>query len=625
MTRREPRTGWISRFAAVLAAIAIAIPVLASAGHTNAASTLFAPYQAIALGSDTKAVAIGDVTSDGRADVVATSAQGSYADYRVYVLASLPDGTLAAPVSYPTPGTGTNRIQTVAIGDITGDGRADVVVGADGLGILVYPQLPTGVLGAPTVIATPHTLRVAVGDLDGAAGTDLAAIGWGDDLVSVFLNDGHGSLGGATTYPARHSGYDDLEIADVTGDGRDDIVVMSGQTYATPNLSVVAQLAGGGFDAPAEYRVGDQINSNGIGVGDVTGDGRVDIVAAYGGNRPSSQLAVFAQTSAGLLASPVSYPVYDIPTPVEVADLDKDGRADVVTLHSAWLKAGVSLGRADGTLAPEDLYAVPYGSYDPHGLAVGDFTGDGWPDLAIADSNNGLVILRNLGSQPPPPPTPTPTPVITPKPTAIPTPTPTPTPVPTPTPQLPSAPRNLTTSPNLPAGVGLTWAEPTTQGTGGVTGYRIYRSPDGAAWGPLATVGTVLSFTDTTVPNGGRFFYSVAAIGPSGEGARSAAIVAQRALPPGAPTSFTATTAAGKTGISLSWKAPSTDGGSPVTGYRIYRGTASGGESFLVSVGATTTSFTDASVAHKIRYYYRLTAVNGVGEGASASANVTSR
>ena len=103
--------------------------------------------------------------------------------------------------------------------------------------------------------------------------------------MSVFLNDGQGALGAATVYPARHSGYDDLEIGDVSGDGRDDIVVMSGQTYATPNMSVLAQLAGGGFGAAAEYRVGDQINSNGIGVGDVTGDGRLDVVAAYGGNR----------------------------------------------------------------------------------------------------------------------------------------------------------------------------------------------------------------------------------------------------------------------------------------------------------------------------------------------------
>src|SRR4051812_8017743 len=621
MTGREARRRGVARYGALLAAVAVAIPVLASAGHTSAASTLFAPFQSIALGSDTKAVAIGDVTGDGRADVVATSAQGSYADYRVYVVASLPDGTLGAPVSYPTPGTGTNRIESVAIGDITDDGRADVIVGAAGLGVLVYPQLTTGLLGAPTVVPTPHTLRVAVGDLDSAAGIDLAAVGWGDDLVSVFLKDGQGALGGATTYPARHSGYDDLEIGDVSGDGRDDIVVMSGQIYATPNVSVMPQLAGGGFGAAAEYRVGDQINSNGIGVGDVTGDGRSDVVAAYGGNQPQSRLAVFAQTSVGLLASPVSYPVYDIPTAVEVADLDKDGRGDVVTLHSAWLRAGVSLGRADGTLAPEDLYALPYGSYDPHGLAVGDFTGDGWLDLAIADSNNGLVILRSLGSAPPPPPTPTP--VITPKPTPVATPTP--TPVATPTPTLPSAPRNLTTSPNLAAGVGLAWAEPTTQGTGGVTGYRIYRSADGASWGSLATVGAVLTFTDTTVPNGATFSYSVAAVSPFGEGARSAAVVAQRAVPPGTPGNFTATTAAGKTGIALSWKAPTSDGGTPVTGYRIYRGTASGSESFLVSVGPSATTFTDAGVGHKIRYYSRLTAVNAVGEGAAAAANVTSR
>src|SRR4029078_10572625 len=102
------------------------------------------------------------------------------------------------------------------------------------------------------------------------------------------------------------------------------------------------------------------------------------------------------------------------------------------------------------------------------------------------------------------------------------------------------------------------------------------------------------------------------------------AVVAQRALPPGAPTSFAATTAAGKTGIALNWKAPTTDGGSPVTGYRIYRGTSSGSESFLVSVGAASTTFTDASVGHKIRYYYLVTAINAVGEGTSAAANVTS-
>jgi fibronectin type 3 domain-containing protein len=173
--------------------------------------------------------------------------------------------------------------------------------------------------------------------------------------------------------------------------------------------------------------------------------------------------------------------------------------------------------------------------------------------------------------------------------------------------------------------VGLAWTAPTTQGTGAITGYRIYRSAEGSTWGSLATIGNVLTFTDTTVPNGARFLYSVAAISVYGEGPRSVSAIAQRALPPGPPTAFTATTAAGKTGITLAWNVPASTGGSPITGYRIYRGTASGSETFLVSVAATTTSFTDASVAHKVRYYYRVTATNAVGESTSASANVTAR
>jgi fibronectin type 3 domain-containing protein len=159
-----------------------------------------------------------------------------------------------------------------------------------------------------------------------------------------------------------------------------------------------------------------------------------------------------------------------------------------------------------------------------------------------------------------------------------------------------------------------------------VTGYRIYRSVDGSVWGSLAAIGNVLSFTDTTVANGATFRYSVAAISVFGEGPRSVAAVAQRALPPTAPTGPAATTAAGKTGIVLSWNAPTTNGGSPIIGYRIYRGTTAGSGSFLVSVGPTTTTFTDATVTRKVKYFYRITAVNSVGESPpSAEVNATAR
>ena len=367
-----------------------------------ATSPVFQPYRVFSAVPQAAAVAVGDVTGDGRADVVVTNGYTGDAsvDFRLWVFTQGSSGALTDPVSYATAGSYVNRIESVAVGDITGDGRRDVVVGVSGVGAQLFPQTVSGTLGSPTTYATPDGRQVRLGRLDGNATLDVAAIGWGTGTVAVLLNDGAGGLSAPVTYSAPHGGYDDLELGDVTGDGRDDIVVMSGQTFA-PNVSVLAQLAGGGFAAAQSYSVGPSILTHGIGVGDVTGDGRNDVVASYGGNKPSSNVAVFAQTSLGTLAAPVSYPSYDIPQPVDVADLDHDGRSDVLTVHGGWLAAGVYRGLPGGDLGAEELSQLPYAShYQPHGLALGDVNGDLAPDAVIADSNNGLVVL--YGIVPPP-------------------------------------------------------------------------------------------------------------------------------------------------------------------------------------------------------------------------------
>jgi hypothetical protein len=385
------------------------VAFFATALPASSAGSLFQPYQATAVGSAPEAVAIGDVTGDGRNDVVMTTSYNADPanDFRLWVFAQAADGTLSSPVSYATAASYPNRATSVAVGDITGDGKADVVVGVAGVGVQVFPQLASGGLGSPTTTATVNSGKIRLGHLDADARLDVAGVGWGTNTVSVLLNDGSGGLRAPVDYAAQHAGYEDLEVADVTGDARDDIVVMSGQSYAVPNISVVPQLAGGGFGSAAEYRVGTNVNTQAIGVGDVTGDGLNDVVATYGGNRPSSFVAVFAQTATGELGAPVSYPSYDIPESIDVADLNLDGRGDAVTLHGGWYAAGVYLQQADGSLAAEDLYGIPYAShYNPHGLAVGDIDGNGSPDVAIADYNNGLVVLRSTLSVPPPPPPP---------------------------------------------------------------------------------------------------------------------------------------------------------------------------------------------------------------------------
>jgi len=543
--------------------------------------SLFLPYQAIPVGSWPEAVAIGDVNSDGRNDVVMTT---SYYfdppnDFHLWVFLQAADGTLTAPVSYPTAATYSNGPDSVAVGDITGDGRADVAVGVDGVGVQVFPQLPSGTLGAPAMYASGNTGKIRLGQLNGDGRLDVAGVGWGTNTVDVLLNDGQGGLSAPVTYPAQHAGYEDLEVADVTGDGRDDIVVMSGQMYAVPNVSILPQLPAGGFAAAASYTVQANTNTQGIGVGDVTGDGLKDVVASYGGNQPSSFVAVLRQTATAGLAPPVSYPSYDIPEPVEVADVDLDGRADVVTLHGGWNDAGVYLQQPDGTLGPEQLYPIPYAShYNPHGLAVGDVSGDGAADIVLADYNHGLVVLRNT-SRPA---------------------------------SAPSAPQLDSATPGT-GGISLRWTAPSSDGGARITAYRVYRGTGNGATSLLATVGSAnTSYTDTGAVGGTTYSYAVTAVNAAGESPASNQLSATAWSVPGAPT---LTAAKGvKGGIALTWIAPASNGGTAITGYRIYRGTTSGGEVLLATL-ANATAYTDTAAPNGKTSYYQVAAVNVMGTG----------
>lgn len=365
---------------------------------TAPAAEIFNPYIALPTGSWPTAVAIGDVNGDGLNDVALTTSYyfDPENDYKLFVFLQDGSGNLTTPIKYATHSSYTARAESVVIADVTGDGLNDIVIGNGGASIEIFPQDGTGQLAPSTVIATVYSDRIRAGDLNGDGLTDIAGIEWGGSEAGVFLQDLSGNLSLSASYYAPHGGYDDLEIGDINTDGLDDIIVMSGQLYAYDNIAVLLQTATGSFGPAAYYDLGGDESTHGVGVGDVNGDGANDVVVSYGGNRPYSNIAIFAQNGTGTLDPATSTASYDVPEPVEVADLDGDQLDDIIVLHGGWSRAGVYLQQGDGSLAAEALYTIPYAShYNPHGMAVGDINGDRSPDLAIADSNNGLVILTN--------------------------------------------------------------------------------------------------------------------------------------------------------------------------------------------------------------------------------------
>jgi fibronectin type 3 domain-containing protein len=159
--------------------------------------------------------------------------------------------------------------------------------------------------------------------------------------------------------------------------------------------------------------------------------------------------------------------------------------------------------------------------------------------------------------------------------------------------------------------ISLAWGAPSSTGGSMITGYRVYRGPPGQPKTLLATLGVMFLYTDANVTIGVQYAYDVTAVNVMGEGPHSNELVASPIGPPSAPALDPAVGGDGSVG--LSWTTPASNG-SPIAGYNVYRGTSSGGETFLETLGSVTT-YSDLTVTNGTTYYYEVTAFSAVGEG----------
>src|SRR5207247_5897486 len=174
-----------------------------------------------------------------------------------------------------------------------------------------------------------------------------------------------------------------------------------------------------------------------------------------------------------------------------------------------------------------------------------------------------------------------------------------------------SAPRALTASWGN-AQVTLTWLTPSSNGSSPITGYDVYRGVGSGSLTLLSSVGTVLLYQDTGLTNGVTYYYQVSALTLAGEGPRSSEAAATPRTQPSAVRNLVAAPSAGL--IVLTWDAPISDGGAPVSAYSIYRGTASGSSTLLATVGNVLTYMDDA-VTDGVTYFYQAAPLNIAGEG----------
>jgi hypothetical protein len=254
----------------------VARPVPAVPSYGNPAKYAIAPSSGGGLGSvPSRALAIGDLNGDGHADVVAVNP--AERSKRVSVLLNRGDGTLAPRRDYRT-GRGPSA---VAIGDLNCDGAADLVVAdAAAQSVSVLLNRSNGTFRPKRDFRAGDTpWSIAIGDLDGDGTPDLAVAnlngrppGGGRELgtVSVLLNDGKGGFGNPADYAT--GGSTSVSATDLNGDRHLDLAV--GKRFGNLVFLLLNQ-GDGRFETGRHYESGR--GDSWLATGDLTGDGVPDL------------------------------------------------------------------------------------------------------------------------------------------------------------------------------------------------------------------------------------------------------------------------------------------------------------------------------------------------------------
>jgi hypothetical protein len=285
----------------------------------------------------------------------------------------------------------------LATADINGDGRQDIICANDDATTLsIFTNNDTGGFGLNnTLVVGTGPSCVAPIDVNGDGQMSLATTVNGSLLL--FANNGSGVFGSGVTL-ADDNGF--VVAADVNGDHRPDLICVS--SLNKPNdpdsaLLVLTNNGSGGFGSNNLYEVGEGPHS--VVAADINGDGKVDLISA---NYTSSTVTILTNNGYGVFGSNAAYNVGISPISIVAADINGDGSPDLITANFS-ANSDVSTvtmltnngSGIFGAYATITVDRQPDGNVEPTYITAADLNHDGKPDLIITSLTGTMTVLIN--------------------------------------------------------------------------------------------------------------------------------------------------------------------------------------------------------------------------------------